>query len=303
MSSKAEDAAAGFRFGFVSIIGKPNVGKSTLLNTIVGHKLAIVTSRPQTTRNRIMGVKNLEGGQIVFYDTPGIHDAKHKLGEFLVKTAVSSVKETELTYFVTNPVSADELDMSIIETLRQQNKPAFLLINKTDTVSDKARLLQVIDAYQGLYDFNEIIPISAKTGDGIDILLEKTLSSLPEGPAGFSTDVLTDKFERFMAAEIIREKAMELTYNELPHALAVEIITWKEKSNKLVSISANIYVEKDSQKGIIIGKRGALLKETGIRARVEIEQLLGTKVYLELFVKVRDKWRKDTNTLRELGYS
>ncbi|MBF0520695.1 MAG: GTPase Era [Nitrospirae bacterium] len=301
MLSKVE--TAGFRFGFVSIIGKPNVGKSTLLNTIVGHKLAIVTAKPQTTRNRIMGVKNIEGGQIVFYDTPGIHDAKHKLGEFLVKTAVASVKETELTYFVTNPSTADDTDMGIIDTLRQQNKPAFLLINKTDTVSDKARLLQVIDAYRGLYDFNEIIPISAKTGDGIDILLEKTLSSLPEGAAGFSTDVLTDKFERFMAAEIIREKAMELTYNELPHALAVEIVTWKEKSNKLVSISANIYVEKDSQKGIIIGKRGALLKETGSRARREIEQLLGTKVYVELFVKVRDKWRKDTNTLRELGYS
>ncbi|QWR78253.1 GTPase Era [Candidatus Magnetomonas plexicatena] len=301
MSSEAE--SAGFRFGFVSIIGKPNVGKSTLLNKIIGHKLAIVTSRPQTTRNRIMGIKNLVGGQIVFYDTPGIHDAKHKLGEFLVKTAVAAVKETELTYFVTDPTPADDTDIGIIKTLKEQSKPSFLLINKTDTVSDKSRLLRVIDEYRDLYDFSEIIPISAKTGDGIDILLEKTLRLLPEGPAGFSTDVLTDKFERFMAAEIIREKAMELTYEELPHALAVEIVTWKEKSKNLVSISANIYVEKDSQKGIIIGKRGALLKETGSRARLEIERLLGAKVYLELFVKVRDKWRKDANTLKELGYS
>ncbi|MEO5357401.1 MAG: GTPase Era [Nitrospirae bacterium YQR-1] len=292
-----------FRFGFVSIVGKPNVGKSTLFNLLVGHRLAIVTPKPQTTRNRIMGVKNLDRAQIAYFDTPGIYNAGNKLGEFLVKTAVMAVRETELVYFVTDPVNPGDAEKVILETIREQRKPVFLLINKIDAVADKTRLLKVTDAYRGLYDFSEIIPVSAKTGDGIDIVLERTLQLLPQRPAGFSFDVLTDKFERFMASEIVREKAMQLTHDELPHAIAVEIVLWKEKPNKLVSIGANIYVEKDSQKGIIIGKRGTLLKEIGSKARVEIEDMLGTKVYLELLVKVRGKWTKDVNMLRELGYN
>ncbi len=291
----------GFRSGYVSILGRPNVGKSTFLNAILGEKVAIVTSKPQTTRNRIIGVRTTPSAQIVFIDTPGIHKPMGMLGEFMVKEAMESLKEVDIVLLMVEPRNPGTEETAIIDLFKQRkNLTVFLLINKIDTIR-KAELLPIIEKYSTLYPFDEIIPVSAVRGDGLDIVLGKIIDRLPEGPKYYPDDIFTDQLERFMVAEIIREKIMSLTEEEIPYSVAVEVTQWEEKENMIV-INANIYVEKESQKGIIIGKRGAMLKAIGIASREEIEGLLNTKVYIELWVKVKKDWRKKAGTLRELGY-
>ena len=290
-----------FRSGYVSIIGQPNVGKSTLLNSILGEKVAIVTAKPQTTRNRILGIKNLPDAQVIFIDTPGIHRPKHKLGETMVKTAVGALQEVDLILLMVEPHEPDRNDMNIIALLQNVNSPVILLINKIDTLK-KQELLPIIDRFRELFSFRGIIPISAMKQDGISMLVQKICDNLPPGPHYFPDDLITDQAERFMVSEIIREKIMEMTEEELPYSVALEIITWTEREDGLISISCNIFVEREGQKAIIIGKRGAMLKAIGSAARIDIEKLLNTRVFLALWVKVKKNWRDDDRLLRELGY-
>jgi GTP-binding protein Era len=294
-----------FKSGYVSLTGRPNVGKSTLLNAILGEKVAIVSPKPQTTRNRIVGVKTLPDAQIVFVDTPGIHKPKHKLGEIIVKEASETAKEADMILFMVEPEMPGSGDKFIIEMLKDMNKPVFLLINKADAVK-KPLMLPVIDAYRGLYPFKEIMPISALKADGIDLLLEPIVKYLPEGPKYYPDDITTDQLERFMVSEIIREKIMRRTKEEIPHSVAVEITEWSERPAEqgagAVFIRANIFVEREGQKGIIIGKGGERLKAVGTDARIEIEKLLDAKVFLELWVKIKKDWRSDERILKELGF-
>ncbi len=290
-----------FRSGYVSIIGQPNVGKSTLLNALLGEKVSIVTAKSQTTRNKIIGIKTLPDAQIIFIDTPGIHRPKHKLGEAMVKTAIGSLQEVDVVLFMVEPHKPDKDDRNIIALLQTVKSPVLLLINKIDTIR-KQELLPVINRFVELFPFTEIIPVSAIKKDGIELLVQNICDNLPHGPKYFPDDLFTDQAERFMVSEIIREKIMAMTEEELPHAVAVEVVTWTEKEDGLVSISCNIYVEREGQKAIIIGKHGSMLKAIGSAARVEIEKLLNAKVFLALWVKVRKKWRDDDQLLRELGY-
>ena len=290
-----------FRSGFVSIIGRPNVGKSTLLNSILGEKVSIVTPKPQTTRNRIVGIKTLPGAQIIFIDTPGIHKPRHKLGDAMVKTALEAFKEVDIILFMIEPRDPDKGDKFITRLLKGVESPVFLLINKIDTVK-KPDLLPLIDQLKELYAFKEIIPVSALKQDGIDILMKRICDYLAPGPKYYPDDIITDQLERFMVSEIIREKAAEMTEEEIPHSIAVEVIEWKERENGIILIMSNIYVERDSQKGIIIGKGGRMLKSIGTAARADIEKLLNTKVFLELWVKVKKDWRDNRKILKELGY-
>jgi len=296
-----EENIKDFHSGYVSIIGRPNVGKSTLLNSILGEKIAIVTPKPQTTRNRIMGIKTLSDTQIIFMDTPGIHKPKHRLGETMVKTALEALSEVDIILFMVEPQEPDRGDVAIIDQLKRVRAPVFLVINKIDTVR-KAEILPVIKRFKDLYSFREIIPVSALKKDGVGLLLEKVRGTLPAGPKYYPEDIVTDQIERFMASEIIREKIMDATEQELPYSVAVEVIKWKERDDGLVMISCNIYVERESQKAIIIGKGGSLLKSIGSAARVDIEKLLNTKVFLEIWVKVKKHWRNDLRLLKELGY-
>ena len=290
-----------FRSGYVSIIGRPNVGKSTLLNSILGEKVAIVTTKPQTTRNRIIGIKTLPNAQIIFIDTPGIHKPRHKLGEAMVKTALEALNEVDIILFMVEPHSPEKEDLSVIEMLKKVRSPVFLLINKIDTIK-KTDLLPLIDHFKNLYSFQEIIPLSALKQDGMSTLMKRIYDSMPSGPKYYSDEFITDQLERFMVSEIIRESVMEMTEEEVPYSVAVEITEWKEREDGLIVISGNIYVEREGQKGIIIGKRGAMLKSIGSAARIDIERLLNTKVFLELWVKVKKDWRNNKTTLRELGY-
>ena len=290
-----------FRSGYVALIGRPNVGKSTLLNSILGEKVAIVTPRPQTTRNRIIGIKTLPDAQIIFMDTPGIHQPKNRLGEAMIKTAVDSLDEVDIVLFMVEARGPGKSEHMIMNFMRDMNTPVFLLINKIDEVK-KQELLPVIEKYKEFHSFREIIPISALTQDGVDILMSRICEYLPHGPQFYSDDLVTDQLERFMAAEIIREKIMELTEEEIPHSVAVQVNTWKEREDGLVSINCNIFVERDGQKAIIIGKDGSMLKSIGTKARIDIEKLLNAKVFLELWVKVKKNWRNDNRLLRELGY-
>lgn len=290
-----------FKSGYASLTGRPNVGKSTLLNTILGEKIAIVTPKPQTTRNKIIGVKTLNDAQIVFIDTPGVHRPKHKLGELMVRNARESAREVDVVLFMVNPEDPVNEDKFMVETFRKLEKPVFLLINKVDTVK-KPCLLSVIDAYSRFYLFKEIIPISALTGDGIEILIKTIIRYLSEGPKYYPDDLLTDQMERFMASEIIREKIMKKTEDEIPHSVAIEITDWSERESGVIFIHANIYVERDGQKGIIIGGGGSRLKIIGSSARHEIEKLLGTKIFLELQVKIKKDWRDSDRALKELGF-
>ncbi|MCX8030935.1 MAG: GTPase Era [Thermodesulfovibrionales bacterium] len=290
-----------FKSGYVSIIGRPNVGKSTLLNKVLGEKIAIVTPKPQTTRNRIIGIKTTPEAQIIFIDTPGIHKPKHLLGEMMVKEAIEVVKEVDVILFIVEPKETKQEDMEIINNISKLNKPIFLIVNKIDTVN-KLELLPIIDRYNQLYSFNEIIPISALKEDGIDLLLKKVIDYLPEGPKYYPDDLLTDQLERFMVAEIVREKIMQLTSKEVPHAVATEVVQWQERDDSVILIKVNIYVEREGQKGIIIGRAGEKLKIVGSKARLEIERLLGTKVFLELWVKIKKDWRKDLKMLKLLGF-
>lgn len=291
-----------FRSGYVSIIGRPNVGKSTLLNSILGEKIAIVTPKPQTTRNRIIGIKNLPGAQIIFIDTPGIHKPKHKLGETMVKTALEALREVDIILFMLEPHDPGRGDRFIIDLLKRVQSPVFLLINKIDIIK-KSDLLPLIDRFKEIYPFKEIIPVSALKKDGIELLINRIYEYLPHGPKYYPDEIITDQIERFMVSEIIREKITEMTEEEVPHSVAVEIAEWKEREDGLISIMSNIYVEREGQKGIIIGKKGSMLKSIGTAARIDIERLLNAKVFLELWVKVKRDWRDDKKTLEELGYT
>jgi GTP-binding protein Era len=307
-----------FNSGIISITGRPNVGKSTLLNRIVGQKISIVTPRPQTTRNRILAVKNLPDAQLVFLDTPGIHEPKHRLGEIILRTAVESIREVDLVLLVVEPHHPQPEDLSIIEIVKSAGKTAFLVINKVDSVG-KAALLPIIDEYSRAFAFAEIVPISALNGDGVNDLIDLCARYMPHGPKYYPDDIVTDRMERFMAAEIVREKLMIHTFEEIPHSLAVEVLSWDERKaprpsrqkaaqpprqndGVMIIIEANIYIEKMSQKGIIIGSGGKMLKQVGTEARKDIERLLNARVHLKLFVKVSKDWRKNERILKELGY-
>jgi GTP-binding protein Era len=282
-------------------VGMPNVGKSTLLNVLLGQKIAIVSARPQTTRNRILGVRNLDKAQVIFIDTPGIHTPKNLLGQAMMRSARQVMEEIDLVVLVTAADSPVKQDGALIGYLGKVEKPVFLVINKVDLVRPP-EILPLIDAYRKLFPFREIIPVSALKREGVDLLLEKILSCLPEGPKYYPEEIVTDQVERFMAAEIIREKIMGKTSEEVPYAVAVEVLNWDEREDGLVSIGANIYVEREGQKGIIIGQKGKMLKTIGTLARRDIERLLGTRVFLQLWVKVKKGWRDDRKALNELGY-
>ena len=292
-----------FKSGFIAIVGRPNVGKSTLLNAIVGEKLAITSSKPQTTRNRITGIRNTEDGQFIFLDTPGIHQAKTPLNRYMVKAATSAFGEVDLVLLLVEADRGfDPGDALIVDALRTADVPVFLVINKIDLVA-KPMLLPLIDRFRGLRDFREIVPVSAATGDGLDRLLDLIRDAMPEGPKLFPDDMFTDNSERFIAAEIVREKILELTHREIPYATAVTVDSFKENEGKnRIRIAATITVEKDSQKGILIGKGGRMLKEIGTQARLEMEKFFAAKIFLELFVRVRKDWTKDARWLKEFGY-
>lgn len=290
-----------FRSGFITVVGRPNVGKSTLINAVTGMKIAAVSDKPNTTRNRILGIKTLPGAQLVFIDTPGIHKARGKLGKAMVHTAMSAVEEADVILMmieVRDPFGKG--DRFIIENLP---KPAILIINKIDTVK-KGDLLRIIDEsrrFEGR--FLEVIPLSARNADGIGELLDTVVGYLPEGPKYFPEDTITDQPERFLAAEFIREKIFQLTREEIPYKSAVVIEEFKDVPEKgLVRISAVIYVERMNHKGIIIGKKGEMLKMIGSLAREDIEKVLGAKVFLELWVKVSERWTERENLIKDYGY-
>jgi GTP-binding protein Era len=292
-----------FKSGFISLIGRPNVGKSTLLNLLLGEKIAIISDKPQTTRNRILGIKNHPDGQIVFWDTPGIHRARSRLNQSMVKAALATYKEVDGICFIieANRPFDDENDF-ILETLKTVEKPVLLVINKIDLIP-KPDLLPTMDEYSRLRSFEQIIPISALLGEGVEVLVAEMLKILPAGPRLFPEEMITDLPERFLAAELIREKVFLRTREEVPYGTAVVIEEFKEREEKnLVVIKATIQVERESQKGILIGEKGRMLKEIGRQAREEIEALLGAKVFLELWVKVEKNWREDPAALRRLGY-
>jgi GTP-binding protein Era len=292
-----------FKSGFISLIGRPNVGKSTLLNLLLGEKIAIISDKPQTTRNRILGIKNHPDGQIVFWDTPGIHRARSRLNQSMVKVALATYKEVDGICFIieANRPFDDENDF-ILETLKTVEKPVLLVINKIDLIP-KPDLLPTMDEYSRLRSFEQIIPISALLGEGVEVLVAEMLKILPAGPRLFPEEMITDLPERFLAAELIREKVFLRTHEEVPYATAVVVEEFKERGEKnLVVIKATIQVERESQKGILIGEKGRMLKEIGRQAREEIEALLGAKVFLELWVKVEKNWREDPAALRRLGY-
>ncbi len=291
-----------FKSGFVSVIGRPNVGKSTLLNTLTGQKIAIMSNKPQTTRNTIRGVITNEQCQLVLIDTPGIHKPKTKLGEYMVNVAAETMKEVDLILFLVEATSAPgSLDVSIAEQLSKLKTPVFLIVNKVDIVA-KDKLFSIIDSYSKLMDFKAIIPISALKQDGTDIILKEAIKYIPEGPQFFSEDTLTDQPEKVIAAEMIREKVLLNLDEEVPHGVGVEVMSFKEREDGMINIQATIYCEKSSHKGIIIGKQGVMLKKIGSAARYEIERLLDTKIFLELWVKVKPDWRNNDNMLKNLGY-
>jgi GTP-binding protein Era len=292
-----------FRSGFVALIGRPNVGKSTLMNHIVGHKVAIMSDKPQTTRNKIRGIYTDEKGQIIFLDTPGIHKPHSKLGEFLVRTAQNALEEVDLVLFLVDAVEGlGPGDRFIIENLKEMKTPVFLVVNKIDQVHPDD-LLPLIDKYRQLYSFAEVVPISALMGNNTRTLVDLILRYLPEGPQYYPSDLVTDHPERFIVGELIREKVLELTREEVPHSVAVVVEEMENREGKdLVDVYATIFTERPSQKGILIGKGGRMLKEVGRRAREEIERLLGTRIFLELWVKVKKDWRNEELLLRQFGY-
>lgn len=292
----------GYRSGFVALVGRPNVGKSTLLNKLVGQKVAIMSDKPQTTRHKIHSVLTRNEAQIVFLDTPGIHKPKHKLGEHMVDVALSTLKEVDVVLLLVEATSPPGTgDKYIVKQLEEIKTPIFLMINKIDLIK-KEEVLSIITAYKDLLNFAEIIPVSAIEGDNVDRLIQTIIRYLPEGPQYYPVDMITDRPERFIMAEIIREKVLHLTSEEIPHSVAVVIEQIQERNNGMVAVNAVIYTERDSQKAILIGKGGNMLKEVGRRAREEIENLLGSKVYLEVWVKVKKDWRNKMADLRNLGY-
>jgi GTP-binding protein Era len=293
----------GFKSGFVAIVGRPNVGKSTLMNQVIGQKIAIMSDKPQTTRNKIHGVYTTDDVQIVFLDTPGIHKPNSKLGNYMLKAAESALNEVDAILFMTDVTEAiGGGDRYIIEQLKKvTNTPVFLVLNKIDKIHPD-EMLPVIDKFRKQMNFAEIVPVSALQGNNVNSLLEQVTKYLNEGPMYYPADQITDHPEQFVCAELIREKLLHLTREEVPHSIAVEIESMSVQDNGLVNIGAVIFVERDSQKGIIIGKNGALLKEVGQLARLDIEKLLGSKIFLELWVKVNKDWRNRESILKTLGY-
>lgn len=292
-----------FRSGFVALIGRPNVGKSTLMNEAIGQKIAIMSDKPQTTRNQIRGIYTDERGQIIFLDTPGIHKPKSKLGEYLVRTAQHAFQEVDLILFL---VDAEEGlgggDQFIMERLKGVDTPVFLVVNKIDKVHPE-KLLPFIDQYRKRYDFAEIVPISALQGNNTGHLLELILERLPAGPMYYPEDQVTDHPEKFIMGEIIREKVLTLTHEEIPHSVAVVVEETKlREDGRTLYLRAAIVAERKSQKGILIGKQGAMLKQVGKLARQEMERLFGYRIFLDLWVKVRKDWRNEAQYLREYGY-
>jgi len=294
----------GHKSGFISIIGRPNVGKSTFLNNVIGQKIAIMSDKPQTTRNKVQGVYTTDDAQMIFIDTPGIHKPKHKLGDFMMKIAQNTLKEVDVILFMINVEEGlGKGDHFIIEKLKGVKTPVFLILNKIDQIHPDA-LLPMIQQYNDLFPFAATVPISALEGNNVDNLLQLLKDQLPEGPQFYPADQITDHPERFIVSELIREKVLHLTREEIPHSIAVVIDKMERKQEKdLIDVIATIIVERDSQKGIVIGKQGSMLKEVGKRSRVDIENLLGSKVYLELWVKVQKDWRNRSSTLRDFGFS
>ncbi|MEL3972858.1 GTPase Era [Rossellomorea oryzaecorticis] len=302
MSNKENNTA--FKSGFISIIGRPNVGKSTFLNRVIGQKIAIMSDKPQTTRNKVQGVLTTDQSQMIFIDTPGIHKPKHKLGDFMMKIAQNTLKEVDIILFMVNVEEGlGKGDLFIIEKLKGVKTPVFLILNKIDLIHPDA-LLPIIQQYNELYPFAATVPVSALEGNNVEHLLGLIQENLPEGPQFYPADQITDHPERFIVSELIREKVLHLTREEIPHSLAVVIDKMERKDDKnLIDVMATIIVERDSQKGIIIGKQGSMLKEVGKRARMDIENLLGSKVYLELWVKVQKDWRNRASNLRDYGFN
>ena len=292
-----------FKSGFVTIIGRPNVGKSTLMNRLIGQKIAITSNKPQTTRNRIQTVyTDMEKGQIIFLDTPGIHKAKNKLGEYMVNVAEKTLGEVDVVLWIVEPTSyVGAGEQHIVEQLKKTTTPVILIINKVDTV-EKEKVLESIDTYRKLYDFAEIIPTSALRGQNLQDVIDSIFKYLPYGPQFYDEDTITDQPERAICAEIIREKALHALNDEIPHGIAVGIDQMKERRGGIIDIDAPIVCEKDSHKGIIIGKQGAMLKKIGTNARYEMEQLLDTKVNLKLWVKVKKDWRDSDFLIKNFGY-
>lgn len=293
-----------FKSGFITLIGRPNVGKSTLMNRVIGQKIAITSSKPQTTRNRIQTIYNDERGQMIFVDTPGIHKAKNKLGEYMVSVAEKTFEDVDLILWLveaTTFMGAGE--RHIAEQLQKVSVPVILIINKIDTVK-KEELLEIIDTYKDVVSFAEIIPVSALSGENVEHMKDVIFEHLEEGPQFYEEDVLTDQPERQIVAELIREKALRFLSDEIPHGIAVSVESMKKRKNnrKIIDIEATIICEKDSHKGIIIGKQGSMLKKIGIQARRDIEDFLQKKVDLRLWVKVKKDWRDSDFLLKNFGY-
>jgi GTP-binding protein Era len=303
MPEDIKDNFADFKSGFVAIVGAPNVGKSTLLNQILGEKISITSKKPQTTRNRILGVVHRPRSQLVFIDTPGIHKAKGPLNIRIVETALSALGNVDIVLVMIDVANPDpESEDFLVEKLKKIKQPVVLVLNKTDLVK-KPLLLTIIDKWSKAHSFEAIIPVSAILGTQIEELIESMEAILPQGPPFFPEDTLTDLPERFFAAEMIREKVFRLTGQEIPYSTAVTIDSFsEEKKGALVKIHATIHVERTSQKGMIIGKNGSKLKMIGTEARKEIEQMVGTKVFLKIFVRVHKNWGKDSKALRKFGY-
>jgi GTP-binding protein Era len=306
-----EELPPGHRSGLVAVVGRPNVGKSTLMNAYLGQKIAIVSEKAQTTRNRLLGILTLRraqgdpaDAQIIFVDTPGIHSPRHKLGEFMVETAVRTVPDADVVVFLVDVSTLPSSeDVQIAELIREKCQvPVLLALNKVDLLAPED-VQPHSDACRALGDFANWMLISATRGDNRDELLDLIVSHLPEGPRYYPEDQVTDQQERFIAAELIREAVLRHTHQEIPHAVAVMVEEFKERGPEMTYIAASIFVEKDSQKGIVIGQGGRMLKRIGMEARKGIEEMVGTRVYLELRVKVKKKWRRDEDELRRLGYA
>ena len=293
-----------FKSGFVTVIGRPNVGKSTLLNRIIGEKIAIISDKPQTTRNVIRMIMTDEQYQIIFIDTPGIHKPRNKLGEYMVDIAQNSMNQTDVIIMMTDELTGapGPGDEYILKQLEKTQTPVILVINKTDTVP-KSNILKVIQEYSTKFDFVAVVPISAQNGDGVNELINEIKKLLPEGPMYFPEDEITDQPERQIVAEYIREKILRMLQDEIPHGTGVEILSFEKREGKeLIDIQADIYCERDSHKRIIIGSKGSMLKRIGSEARQDLEGLLGTKINLQLWVKVRENWRDNISVLNTLGY-
>ena len=286
----------------ITICGRPNVGKSTLTNALVGEKVAIVSNKPQTTRNRILAIVARGETQFVLVDTPGFHKPRTRLGDYMVNIVRESVTDVDCVLLMVEPVAAiGPQEQALIDRLIDAGAPAVLLINKIDTV-DKARLLEVMSAYSAVFGFDAIIPISAKTGEGVDELMDEMEKFAVEGPHLFPDDMITDQPERQICAELVREKLLQCLDKEIPHGTAVEVTRFSERESGIIDLEVTIYCEKDSHKGIIIGKNGSMLKKVGELARVDIEKFMGAKVYLQTWVKVKENWRDSAAQLRNFGY-